>query len=153
VGSSSLTVLDDRHEEEEKHEMNPRRVTPEGVTELPDGGIFVFGSNRMGIHGRGAAMTARVWFGAERGVSEGLTGRSYAFPTVDRPSGWNGCRRATAAELEASRDRFFEAARSMPEMTFWLTRVGCGLAGFTDAEMAPLFRDAPENVIKPPGWQ
>lgn len=128
------------------------RTTPENITVLGPDDIFVFGSNLLGIHGRGSAHTARTRFGAETGVGEGLTGRAYAFPTVDRPTSWDNWRPLSWDELVMARDRLFNTARKMTGKTFWLTRVGCGLAGFTDMEMAPLFADAPDNIVKPPGW-
>lgn len=129
------------------------RPSPDWVTRLAEDEVFVFGSNLEGIHGGGAARQAWSDFGAERGVGEGLTGQCYAFPTLTLPSGWRRSRKLTREELEAARDRFFAVARSMPEKTFLLTRVGCGLAGFAVEEIEPLFAGAPPNVRKPSGWK
>lgn len=111
--------------------------------------IFVFGSNLQGIHGAGAAAYARKWRGAEPGRGEGLTGQSYALPTkftvretVPNPT-----------VLQQSVSIFLRYARSHPEMPFMVSRVGCGLAGFTDAQVYPLFEDAPENCFLPGTWQ
>lgn len=123
------------------------RTTPENITSLADGEIFVFGSNLAGRHGAGAAATARRKFGAEPGVGEGLTGQCYAFPTLD-----DSLRKLTMRELQASRDRLYLIAGLNPELTFLLTRVGTGLAGYGEQEMADLFAGAPGNIVTPPGW-
>lgn len=102
--------------------------------------IFVFGSNRSGIHGAGAAYTASIHYGAVRGVGEGLTGRSYALPTVGY--------RITPIELDAVQIHvlnFIEFARSRPDLQFQVTQVGCGLGGFRKHEIAPMFEMSPEN--------
>lgn len=133
--------------------MTPaRRTTPEDITELGENEVFVFGSNLLGIHGGGAAKTARELFGAEIGVGEGLTGRCYAFPTVTRPTGLPSSRQLPREQLEIARDRLYHTALEMPEVTFFLTKVGCGLAGYPEEEMASLFTSSPANIIKPPGW-
>ena len=118
------------------------------ITKLRPGEIFVFGSNRAGIHGGGAARLAREKFSAQHGVGEGLTGQCYAFPTLNE-----NFEKVSRAALEASRDSFFETARRHPELTFLLTKVGCGIAGFAEDEIRPLFRDAPANVILPEDWR
>ncbi|WP_208430766.1 MULTISPECIES: A1S_2505 family phage non-structural protein [Aeromicrobium] len=117
------------------------RTTPDAVTSLEPGGVFVFGSGAAGGHTGGAARLAVERFGAERGVSEGLRGDSYAIPTME---GFDVLAGAAA--------RFLEFAADHPDRVFWLTRVGCGHAGFTDPDVAPLFADAPDNVVKPRGW-
>lgn len=109
--------------------------------------IFVFGSNRAGAHGGGAARTAWKQYGAKYYVGEGLTGRSYGIPTknedIDTLPIW---------EVEKHVARFLDFARAHPELRFAVTRVGCGLAGFTDAEIAPMFAGAPQNCDLPEGW-
>jgi len=117
------------------------KTTPDHIEFLPPHGVFVFGSNRQGNHGGGAAHTAMTQFGAVAGVGEGLRGRSYALPTMESIDG-----------LKWAAERFIEYARSHPELEFWLTKVGCGIAGLTEDEVKPLFADTPENVVKPPGW-
>lgn len=109
---------------------------------------FVFGSNIMGHHGGGAALYAFDNFGAEEGIGEGLTGQCYAFPTLNQHM-----QRYTRAELESIRDAFYRCAFAHPELTFLLTRVGCGIAGYPEEDMLALFEDAPVNVKKPAGWQ
>jgi hypothetical protein len=118
------------------------------ITHLNPNEIFVFGSNQRGAHAGGAARLAKEKFGAQEGVGEGLTGQSYAFPTLTA-----SFEKVSQASLEASRDRFFAAARQNPDKTFVLTKVGCGIAGFTEDEIRPLFKNAPANVILPEDWR
>jgi hypothetical protein len=118
------------------------------ITHLKPQEIFVFGSNLRGAHAGGAARLATEKFGAQEGVGEGLTGQSYAFPTLTA-----NFEKVSRASLETSRDRFFATARHNPEKTFLLTKVGCGIAGFTEDEIRPLFRGAPANVILPEDWR
>lgn len=120
---------------------DPARTTPERIRELPAGSVFVFGSNREGRHAGGAARVALERFGAVWGRGEGPAGQSYAVPTM-----------GGLDELARHAARFVDFARAHPELTFYLTRVGCGIAGHTDAEVAPLFADAPGNVVRPAGW-
>ena len=108
---------------------------------------FVFGSNRAGVHGGGAARTAFQQYGAKWGHGEGLQGRSYALPTKD-----DHIESLSIDEVAGHVARFIAVATAHPELTFAVTRVGCGLAGFTDEQIAPLFRDAPENCALPEGW-
>ena len=108
------------------------RVTPDYVTTLAPGQVFVFGSNPAGLHDGGAAAVAYGRFGAVLGQGAGLQGDSYAIPT-------------TLDSVEAIRpfvDEFIEFAAGHPEKTFLVTRIGCGVAGFTDEQIAPLFEKA-----------
>ena len=114
----------------------------------PDVGIFVFGSNLSGIHGAGAARDARRLFGAELGVGEGLTGNSYAIPTKDRR-----LKTRSLDDIKVSVDTFLQFARSHPEMKFTVTKIGCGLAGYTEDVIAPMFVTAPDNCTLPTGWK
>ena len=120
------------------------RITPPLITHLNEGEIFVFGSNAQGYHMGGAARVAMERFGAIWGVGEGLQGRSYAIPTME---GFEAIRTAV--------DRFIDFARQHPEMTFLVTPIGCGIAGYSPEEIAPLFKDAAEmeNVWLPEGWR
>ena len=111
--------------------------------------IFVFGSNREGRHGMGAALCALRERGAVYGQPEGLQGRSYAIVTKELRRGWPVVRHQ---EVKEGVSRFLAFAREHPEMTFQMTRIGCGLAGFEDREIAPLFANAPGNVCLPPEW-
>lgn len=111
--------------------------------------IFVFGSNKAGIHGAGAALTARRLYGAQYGNGFGLQGRSYAIPTKD----WDV---ATPLKLDQIRmfvQEFISFAEQHPEQTFKVTRIGCGRAGYKNEEVAPIFALAPSNVKLPTEWR
>lgn len=109
--------------------------------------VFVFGSNLAGIHGAGAALWARQFCGAELGVGEGITGSSYAIPTKD-----NRIRTLPLEKIREHVDVFLRFASDNPSMTFKVTRIGCGLAGYSDGQMAPLFTGAPQNCLFPEEW-
>lgn len=121
--------------------------THDNITELQPNEIFVFGSNLSGHHVGGAARIAHDKFGAEMHIGEGLTGRCYAFPTL----GYDMQKR-DGLNLNISKNRLFSTARALPEKTFLLTKVGCGIAGYSEEEMAKLFENSPANIIKPKGW-
>lgn len=108
------------------------RITPENITKLEKNEIFVFGSNVHGLHGGGAARTAMNKFGAVWGQGVGLQGQSYAIPTMD------GCVR----RIQPYVDEFIIFAEEHPELNFLVTRIGCGIAGYTDQDIAPLFARA-----------
>lgn len=110
--------------------------------------IFVFGSNLAGRHGKGAALTARRDYLAEYGVGQGRTGNSYAIPT----KGYS-MEVLPLSAIECYVSRFIDYAKQHPELTFNVTRVGCGLAGYKDEQIAPFFADAPENCVLPEGWR
>lgn len=106
--------------------------------------IFVFGSNLAGRHGKGAARDALLRHGAIYGRGDGIQGNSYAIPT----KGYD----IETLPLDTIRyhvEEFLRYAQRHPEMTFNVTAIGCGLAGYRPAEIAPLFRDAPENCRLP----
>ncbi|MCR5013793.1 MAG: hypothetical protein K6A28_03350 [Bacteroidales bacterium] len=117
------------------------RITPDHITQLAPNEIFVFGSNLEGMHLGGAARTAVKNFGAIMGQGEGLQGQSYAIPTMQ------GGVKTILPHVET----FIKFAQEHPEMTFLVTRVGCGVAGFTPGEIAPLFAGAVnvENIHLP----
>ena len=121
--------------------MYNRRYTPERISELKDNEIFVFGSNLAGAHGGGAARLAYDKFGAVWGNGVGLQGQSYAIPTMQGGVG----------TIKPYVDDFIRFAKDHPGLTFLVTRIGCGIAGFRDGEIAPLFADAidVENIILP----
>lgn len=106
--------------------------------------IFVFGSNLQGRHGKGAALYARHHHGAIYGQAEGHQGNSYGIPTKSTP--WQSLPLWVIGDHIR---RFCDYARANPGLTFQLTPIGCGLAGYKYEEIAPLFKDAPENVLKP----
>lgn len=120
------------------------RITPEYITTLSDDEIFVFGSNLQGRHGGGAARMAHQRFGAEWGVGTGPTGQTYAIPTMH----------GGVEAIKPYVDEFIEYAESHPQNRFLVTRVGCGIAGFTDGQIAPLFAGALRlpNVSLPLDW-
>lgn len=109
--------------------------TPDFVEKLEPDEVFVFGSNILGYHNGGAARKARRDFGAVWGQAEGPQGQSYAIP-VDSGKG-----AMDITQIKASVERFIGYAQACPEQTFLVTRIGCGIAGFSDEEMAPLFKD------------
>ncbi|MDE6684043.1 MAG: hypothetical protein K2J94_02550 [Duncaniella sp.] len=117
------------------------RYTPENITELGEDEIFVFGSNLAGLHNGGAARTARERFGAIMGQGVGLQGQSYAIPTMQ----------GGVETIKPYVDEFFNLAREWDQTTFLVTRIGCGIAGFKDEEIAPLFAEALDlyNVVLP----
>ena len=115
--------------------------TPEYITELKENEIFVFGSNLQGMHGGGAARIAFEEFGAIWGQGVGLQGQSYGIPTMH----------GGVDVIKPYVDEFVNFAKSHPELKFLVTRIGCGIAGFRDEEIAPLFKDAIEieNIYLP----
>lgn len=117
------------------------RITSPRITELQPGEIFVFGSNLEGHHGGGAALLAWKKWGAIWGQGAGLQGQTYGIPTMH----------GGPDRIKPYVDEFISFARQHPELTFLVTEVGCGIAGFRPAEIAPLFRDAVdvENIHLP----
>ena len=109
--------------------------------------VFVFGSNKQGRHGSGAALHARKKYGAVYGTGIGHTGDAYGIPTKSDPY-----TTLTLMEIDEYVGVFLMYAVAHPELTFRVTRVGCGLAGYTDSDIAPMFRNAPDNCILPKGW-
>ena len=118
-----------------------RRIAPDRISELKDNEIFVFGSNLQGNHAGGAAAIADRMFGAIWGQGVGLQGQSYAIPTMH----------GGIAEIKPYVDEFIEFAKQNHNLKFLVTRIGCGIAGFTEEQMAPLFTKgtALENVYLP----
>lgn len=121
--------------------MKKYEHTPEMIRSLEKNEIFVFGSNLQGMHGGGAARHAHQHFGAVWGQGVGLQGQTYAIPTMH-------------GDEEAIRpyvDDFIDFAKSHSELLFLVTPIGCGIAGFTAEQIAPLFRQAleVENIVLP----
>ena len=106
--------------------------------------IFVFGSNLQGRHGKGAALEAVRHHGAIRGQGEGLQGNSYAIPTKITPYVT-----APLADIAAAVTRFVGFAHDHPNLTFHVTAIGCGYAGYSPDQIAPMFRHVPPNVVLP----
>lgn len=109
-----------------------RKYTPEHITHLEPDDIFVFGSNLQGMHMSGAARVACEKFGAVWGQGVGVQGQSYAIPTMQ----------GGVETIKPYVDDFIKLAREWDQNTFYVTRIGCGIAGFTDEEIAPLFDEA-----------
>lgn len=121
------------------------RVTPECITRLEPNEIFVFGSNLAGRHGRGAARDAHTKFGATYGIGDGPTGRCYAIPTKDED-----LRILPLDSIVHYVQQFLRHAKETPEKHFLVTPIGCGLASYTPADIAPLFGSKiPANVSLP----
>ena len=121
--------------------MNNRAYTPERISELKENEIFVFGSNLAGAHGGGAARLAYNRFGAVWGEGMGLHGQTYVIPSMQ----------GGVDTIKPYVDTFIRFAKENDGLTFLVTRIGCGIAGFRDEEIAPLFADAidVENIILP----
>lgn len=115
--------------------------TPEIIRELKPNEVFVFGSNLAGFHGGGAARVARNKFGAVMGQGVGLQGQSYAIPTMQ----------GGVETIKPYVDEFIDFAKGRPDLKFYVTRIGCGIAGFRDDAIAPLFAAAVgvPNIILP----
>jgi hypothetical protein len=114
--------------------MSKIKITDENTASLKDNEIFVFGSNLAGRHGAGAAKLAAEKFGAEMGIGEGLTGRCYAFPTKDKY-----IQTLPLSSIINSAEKLFEVVKNNSDKKFIITAVGCGLAGYTANEIAPIF--------------
>ena len=119
---------------------NPK-IAADRIDILEEHEIFVFGSNLAGRHGGGAARAANMKFGAEWGVGVGLTGQSYAIPTMQ----------GGVETIKPYVDEFIRLAQENPGLKFLVTRIGCGIAGFKDEEIAPLFDKAMQvpNIYLP----
>lgn len=122
------------------------KYTPENIEKLGEDEVFVFGSNLAGMHLGGAAKTAVKRFGAVMGQGVGMQGQSYAIPTMQ----------GGVETIKPYVDNFIALAREWDQTTFYVTRIGCGIAGFSDEEIAPLFAEAmnlynvrlPESFVK-----
>lgn len=122
------------------------KYTPENITSLGEDEVFVFGSNLAGRHCGGAARVARERFGAIMGQGVGMQGQSYAIRTMQ----------GGVETIKPYVDDFIALAREWDQTTFYVTRIGCGIAGFKDEEIAPLFAEAlslynvrlPESFVK-----
>ena len=109
--------------------------------------IFVFGSNLAGRHGKGAARSARLYYGAIYGQGIGRQGQSYAIPTKD-----THLKSLPLNIIQSYVQQFISYAKDHTELQFNITRIGCGLAGYTDEDIAPMFSDCPSNCILDRKW-
>mgnify|MGYP003348374181 CR=1 FL=1 len=128
--------------------MSSLKFTPENIRHLEPNQIFVYGANEAGIHGAGAAKAALDHYDAEWGVGIGRTGQAYAIPTKSKNIEYV----LPIEEIEKHVKDFIKYMEENPNLKFWLTRVGCGFAGYTDEQIAPLFKGMPINVSVPRQW-
>lgn len=108
------------------------KFTPERIDHLDNDEIFVFGSNLSGKHLGGAAKVALQKFGAIMGKGVGLQGNSYAIPTMQ----------GGIDTIKPYVDEFIDFANNHRNLHFYVTRIGCGIAGFKEDDIAPLFMRA-----------
>lgn len=118
-----------------------QKITPTNITELKPNEVFVFGSNMKGMHIGGAARVAADKFGAEWGNPIGLQGQSYAIPTMFKD----------VEDIRPYVESFIKFAEEHSELFFYVTPIGCGIAGFEPSEIAPLFKHCigMQNVALP----
>lgn len=128
---------------EQRFIQNVLRLVPD-IDAVIEGAprIFVFGSNLAGRHGKGAALEARQKWGAEPGIGIGRTGWAYAIPTKDAE-----LKTLPLMAIDAHVAGFLAYAQSHPELRFRVTRVGCGLAGYKESDIRPMFKRAPANCF------
>lgn len=131
-----------------------REYTPDNITELPENGIFVFGSNTEGRHGKGAALIARKYFGAIYGQAKGLQGRSYGIITKDLKKGLQSI---SLLYIHLQLIEFISYAKVHPENKFYVTKLGSSLAGYNTDDIKSLFafgaKQIPNNIILPKEYE
>lgn len=110
--------------------------------------IFVFGSNLAGRHGKGAALCAKMFYGAIQGRGEGIQGNSYAIPTKDVYLNV-----LMLEDIEVNVHTFLIFTRENKEQRFYVTAIGTGLAGYGHGDIGPMFASAPSNCILPVEWE
>ena len=120
----------------------------ENIKTVPKDSVMVFGSNLRGIHGAGAARTAKQYFRAEQGVGVGFTGKCWALPTTD-----HNIETLPLVMIQGFVDLFITDAKKHKELEFLVTKVGCGLAGYEDVDIAPLFYLSPSNCVFHLDWK
>jgi len=127
----------------------PCSFHPDGTLPAPSATTFwVFGSNLAGRHGKGAAEVAVRQFDAKRGCGVGFAGQSFAIPTKDA-----SLRVLPLETIRIHVDLFLEKARTLEHLFFFVTRIGCGLAGYRDDQIAPMFAAAPANCSFAEQWR
>ena len=121
-------------------------ITPDNIVSLKESEVFVFGSNEAGIHGAGAARLAYEKFGAILGQGHGWNYKSFAIPTKDK-----SIKTLPLEVIKVYIEAFEQFAAFNPELTFYVTEIGCGLAGYTPEDIAPLFKSSYQlpNVFMP----
>lgn len=129
-----------------RFDEDPNRLWHSSDNHVKDDTIFVFGSNLAGRHGTGAAKYA-LSLGARYGTGIGLSGKTYAIPTKDE-----NLNVISIEEISSFVEHFKSFARSRSTEYFYVSRIGCGLAGYADSQIAPLFDDSPDNCILPLDW-
>ncbi len=139
--SSGIFNFKDIKNMKDMENLKQGRVTPNRINSLKENEVFVFGSNLAGMHGGGAARTARLRFGAVMGQGVGMQGQSYAIPTMQ----------GGVETIRPYVDDFIDYARQHPDLQFLVTPIGCGIAGFDPDDIAPLFEEAREvkNISLP----
>ena len=128
--------------------LSTRHYHVDGTLPTNPKAIWVFGSNLAGRHGAGAAKIAAALYGAPHGKGFGAMGRCFAIPTKDQKLAV-----IEIAEIHASIDYFLRYAGEHVDEEFFVTRIGCGLAGYHDAQIAPMFKRAPVNCSLPDAWK
>ena len=118
------------------------------IKSLPEDTVFVFGSNMAGQHAGGAARTAKEFFGAVEGVGRGWAGQSFAIPTMNEH-----LQQMPLSQIQHYVDDFKIYAKNHPKMKYFLTSIGCGIAGYTVEEIAPMFKGIAHNVIFPASFR
>ena len=118
------------------------------VKSLPENTVFVFGSNLAGQHAGGAARTAYEHFGAVMGVGRGWAGQSYAIPTTNEH-----LQQMPLSQIQHYIDDFKIYTKNHPKIKYFITSVGCGIAGYKVEEIAPMFKGISHNVIFPQSFR
>ena len=109
--------------------------------------IFVFGANEAGRHGKGSALAALRYYGAKYGQGYGLQGNSFGIPTKDSRLGI-----LPLSTINRYVESFLEFARANSDLKFNVVKIGCGLAGYKDEQIAPMFKNKPDNVFLDESW-
>lgn len=125
-----------------QNRFHPDNTTPKGEW------VWVFGSNLAGRHAKGAAKIAHVTFKAQYGIGKGLTGKAYAIPVKDAH-----LKALPLEEIASEVNAFLEFARKSTRLAFFINRIGCVDDAYNDKDIAPLFRNAPENCCLPEEWK
>lgn len=115
--------------------------TPQKIEELKENEIFVFGSNEKGQHVGGAARLAFDKWGATWGQGFGRSGNTFAIPTLKVSATLNGLEKLELSEIKSYVDKLFCYCWTFDTLDFYITEIGCGIAGFTYKQIGPLFKE------------